>query len=609
LGKTLPLPTRIPILYLILGVLTLVSVVPMYFYASWVVSTSRENLKGNERLLQNTITSSLAEDIAQRHTNLQTVLGNLATAIKVTTGGDLSGAKVESPELRALLETLVSSSRDLAYATLINADGKVVAVGSIAPDAFLQNELFFRAFGAARDGRQYTGQALGVGAGKNAKTVMVVSTPIRTGGRFVGMIGAVVDLQYAIDRLEDVSQRAGMLAYAVDSHGRLVICPRSKVGGPKYVTGEDMNKIEIVKSFVEGGKTLMPITTEFKIAEGGRQTAMLGTYRRVPSLDWAIIAQKEQREAYAGVFEMQFRAELLALLAVLAAVIIGVFAARGITSPLQVLTASSRAIARGDFSQRVKLKSRTEIGELAQTFNRMSEDLEQFVLDLKRAAEENRALFLGSIQMLAGAVDEKDPYTRGHSDRVTRYSVLLAKELGLSEEEIEIVRIAAQLHDVGKIGIEDRILKKPGALTPEEFEIMKTHTVKGANILRPVQQLKAMIPGIELHHESLDGRGYPYALQGTQIPMSARIIMVADTFDAMTTNRPYQSAMDPEYVVRIINSLTKTKFDPRVVGALTAAFQRGEFYPRTTAAPLRDATESIRAAAPAAAAAVETSRV
>src|SRR3954467_11976146 len=274
---------------------------------------------------------------------------------------------------------------------------------------------------------------------------------------------------------------------------------------------------------------------------------------------------------------MQRQAQLFALLAILLSVAFGIFAARQLATPLQTLTESSRAIARGDFSQRVNVKSRTEIGELADTFNSMSSDLERFVLDLKRAAEENRTLFLSSIQMLAGAVDEKDPYTRGHSDRVTRYSVLLATELGLITEEIEKIRIAAQLHDVGKIGIEDRILKKPGALTPDEYEIMKTHTTKGAAILRPVEMLKEMIPGIELHHESLDGRGYPYGLKGDQLPLMPRVIMVADTFDAMTTNRPYQAAMDPEYVVRIINSLATTKFDPRVVKARTGVFERGGF--------------------------------
>jgi HD-GYP domain-containing protein (c-di-GMP phosphodiesterase class II) len=266
----------------------------------------------------------------------------------------------------------------------------------------------------------------------------------------------------------------------------------------------------------------------------------------------------------------------LALLAILLSIGISIFAARRITNPLEVLTASSRAIARGDFSQRVQLASRTEIGELAATFNTMSEELEQFVLDLKRAATENRELFMGSIQMLAGAVDEKDPYTRGHSDRVTRYSLLIAREMGHPEEFLEIVRVSAQLHDVGKIGIEDGILKKPGALTPEEFEIMKTHTTKGANILNPVAQLKDMIPGIELHHESLDGRGYPRGLKDGEIPLLPRIIAVADTFDALTTNRPYQQAHDPEAALRIIHNLSGKRLDPTAVAALTAIYERGE---------------------------------
>ncbi len=206
----------------------------------------------------------------------------------------------------------------------------------------------------------------------------------------------------------------------------------------------------------------------------------------------------------------------------------------------------------------------------------MSDELQQFVQDLQRAAEENRALFIGSIQMLSGAVDEKDPYTRGHSDRVTRYSLLIAREMRLDDEFLEILRISAQLHDVGKIGIEDHILKKPGALTPEEFEIMKTHTTKGANILRPVSQLKEMLPGIELHHESLDGRGYPYGLKGEQIPLLARVIAVADTFDALTTNRPYQRAYEPEEALRIIHNLVGKRLDPDAVAALTAVYERGE---------------------------------
>ncbi|HZD95133.1 MAG TPA: HD domain-containing phosphohydrolase, partial [Candidatus Sulfotelmatobacter sp.] len=281
-------------------------------------------------------------------------------------------------------------------------------------------------------------------------------------------------------------------------------------------------------------------------------------------------------EAYIDITDMQRDAIRAALIAIAFSILVSIWAARRLTTPLHVLTESSRTIAGGDFSHRVRLKSRTEFGELAQTFNSMTDDLEQFVDDLKKAAKENRELFLSSIQMLAGAVDEKDPYTRGHSDRVTRYSVLIATEMGLKEEDIDKIRISAQLHDVGKIGIEDRILKKPGALTPEEFEIMKIHTTKGAAILRPVGMLRDMLPGIELHHESLDGRGYPYGLKSDQIPLMPRIIMVGDTFDAMTTNRPYQAAMDPEYVIRIINSLAATKFDPTVVAAMTKVFETGK---------------------------------
>ncbi len=567
----MPLPSRIPILYVILSVLALISVVPMYFYSAQVESINRERLITNERLLQNTVTRSLADDIAQHQESLHMMLANLSSALQVASGGDVTAEHVEAPELRALLEHFVSSSPDLAYATLLNSESKGISAGRIAPDAFLQRDLV-RAYDAAREGRAYSGQALVIGSGKSARTVMLVSTPVMYAGRFLGMIGAVEDLQFLIWRLQEVN-RHGLTPYVVDSEGRLVAGAT-----PDYATGQDLTNSEIVRNFLEQGSQaqLVAATREFSVTEGKTSTKMLGTYGPVANLDWAVIVQKPRDEAYRGVFEMQRTARMLAMLAILLSIGISIFAARRITNPLEVLTASSRAIARGDFSQRVQLKSRTEIGELAATFNTMSEELEQFVLDLKRAATENRELFMGSIQMLAGAVDEKDPYTRGHSDRVTRYSLMIAREMGHPEEFLEIVRVSAQLHDVGKIGIEDRILKKPGALTPEEFDVMKTHTTKGASILRPVAQLKAMIPGIELHHESLDGRGYPRGLQGEEIPLLPRIIAVADTFDALTTNRPYQQAHDAEAALRIIHNVSGKRLDPTAVAALTAIYERGE---------------------------------
>ncbi len=561
---------RIPILYVILGVLLVISIIPMYFYSEQVEAINRDRLKTNEMLLQNTVTRSLADDLGQHERSLEMMLANLSSAIQIASGGDISDQNIEAPELRALLENFVSSSDEVAYATLLNSDAKGISAGRIAPDAFLQVELE-HAFAAARDGRAYNGQALVVGEGKSSHTVFLVSEPVKYGQRFLGMVASVVDLQFLIRRLQEVSG-GGLTPYVVDAQGRLVAAAT-----PEFATGQDMKNLEIVRNFVDAGnKAQLAATKEFAITSGSERIAMLGTYSPVTALDWAVIVQKPRDEAYRGVYEMQRTARLLALLAVLLSVGVSIFAARRITNPLSVLTQSSRALARGDFSQRVRLWSRTEIGELADTFNTMSDELEHFVKDLKRAADENRALFMGSIQMLAGAVDEKDPYTRGHSDRVTRYSMMIAREMKLDDAFLETLQISAQLHDVGKIGIEDHILKKPGALTEEEFEVMKTHTTKGANILRPVTQLAEMLPGIELHHEALDGRGYPYGLKGDQIPLLARVIAVGDTFDALTTNRPYQQAHTPEQALQIIQNLSGKRLDPEAVKALLAVYARGE---------------------------------
>ena len=570
----LPLPARIPILYLILIVLIAVGVVPLYFYATKMVARNRETLGSNEKLLQNSVTTTLAQSIAQREKDISSTLSSLAFSIKVTSSGNLSGKNVEAADVRALLQNYIEDPDSIVpYARLVNTENQsMMNMGTIEPDTFLERELD-RGLAAAHAQREYSGDPLSIGSGKQARTVMVVGKPVLSDNHeYLGSLELVIDLQYLVKQLQQAKSTQNLDTFVVDRSGRVVASP-----SPRYATGQDMNSNELVKNFVDQkGKVPVAVTMDYSVQEGKNRIPMLGTYFPVTGLGWAVVAQKTQEEAYIDITDMRRDAIRAALIAIAFSIFVGIWAARRLTTPLHVLTESSRTIAGGDFKHRVHLKSRTEFGELAQTFNTMTDDLEQFVDDLKKAAEENRTLFLSSIQMLAGAVDEKDPYTRGHSDRVTRYSVLIATEMGLKEEDIEKIRVSAQLHDVGKIGIEDRILKKPGALTPEEFEIMKTHTTKGAAILRPVEALRDMLPGIELHHESLDGRGYPHGLKGEQIPLMPRIIMVADTFDAMTTNRPYQAAMDPEYVIRIINSLAATKFDPTVVAAMTKVFETGK---------------------------------
>jgi hypothetical protein len=171
------IPSRIPLLYVILGVLLAISVLPMYFYSAQIEEMNRKALKTNERLLQNTVTRSLADDISQHQETLRMMLANLSSSVQVESGNDIGGENISTPELRALLENFVSSSNDIAYATLLNSDAKGVSAGRIDPDAFLQRELE-RAYQAAREGRVYSGQPLMVGGGKSAKTVMLVSSPI-----------------------------------------------------------------------------------------------------------------------------------------------------------------------------------------------------------------------------------------------------------------------------------------------------------------------------------------------------------------------------------------------------------------------------------------------
>jgi HD-GYP domain-containing protein (c-di-GMP phosphodiesterase class II) len=366
------------------------------------------------------------------------------------------------------------------------------------------------------------------------------------------------------------------IVFVVDQAGRIVAHPDTK----NFFPGTDVSATSPIAARIRD----LPHdfreteTMGFNLKQNSRQIPMMGAYSTMPELNWAVVSQRSLEKARedAGVNELNRQALIFVSVVTFVALILGYLFAVAISTPIRALAASTRAISRGEFHQRTPVRGAAEIGELADTFNKMAGDIEKYIDGLKQAAKENHELFLGSIRMLAAAIDEKDPYTRGHSDRVAKYTLIIGRELNLTTEELEKLRISALLHDVGKIGVDDRVLKKPGALTPEEFELMKKHPSKGANIMRPVAQLAEMLPGIELHHEHVDGRGYPYGLAGDQIPLMARIIAVADTLDAMTTNRPYQSAMELDFATTQIRRLGGTKFDPVVVEALETSIENGK---------------------------------
>jgi len=205
-----------------------------------------------------------------------------------------------------------------------------------------------------------------------------------------------------------------------------------------------------------------------------------------------------------------------------------------------------------------------------QTIDKMNKELEdkveQRTKDLRNLYEELQATYLHTIKALAQAIDARDHYTHSHSKNVTKYSVMIAQGMKLSAKEIDEIRQACELHDLGKIGIHDYVLTKPGKLTSEEWEEVRLHSLKGAEILEPLTFLKGAIKLIQQHHERCDGKGYPYGLKGESIHLGARIMALADAFDAMISERPYrEKPLTKQEAIKEIKKNSGTQFDPQVI--------------------------------------------
>ena len=202
--------------------------------------------------------------------------------------------------------------------------------------------------------------------------------------------------------------------------------------------------------------------------------------------------------------------------------------------------------------------------------------------DLRREAERNRNLFIQTTIALGSAIEAKDPYTHGHTERVTKYALAIARQMETSRiyefppKFFENLYISGLLHDIGKIGVPEAILSKQDKLTPEEYTIMKSHTTRGAEILAPLTGFEEVINGVKYHHERYDGLGYPDGLKGEDIPIIAAIISVADTFDAMTTDRPYRKGLSKEMAIAEAQKNINKQFNPKPVQALIELYHKGE---------------------------------
>jgi HD-GYP domain-containing protein (c-di-GMP phosphodiesterase class II) len=561
-----PTTRRPRLLWTLLGAMVIVGLVPLVVSHYFLIRINRDSLETLEKKYLTRSAVGIATDIQNLLTNntqqLTKIAGNVRAMKRVLPSGT---DPFEYAAQSGILADYITPDSDFLGLRILNRDGKGAEAKPAQLDAAVKQEMDL-ALQAALRGQTYTGTFQFVTAAN--QPAVIVAVPVVDNGAVIGTVEAIVSLRRISERIRDEG-KGDVTAFLVDRNGKVLIHSEPAVD----VQHPDFSYLKIVQEF---SKAPVHLTISYDDTRGGEKVTMLGTVAPVGRPDWGVVVQKPEKMAYASVSTMVRATITWISIALLLAILTAIVFASGIAGPVRALAERTREIANGNYHQRVELKTRNEIGELAENFNSMSGAIESAVEQLRKAATENHLLFINSVRMLAAAIDAKDPYTRGHSERVARYSIGIGKNLGLGEQDMRNLRISALLHDVGKIGIDDRILRKPGALSEDEFEVMKGHPAKGAAIMSGVAQLIDIVPGMKYHHEKWSGGGYPDSLTAEEIPMQARIVAIADTFDAMTTNRPYQKAMELNYVVEKIKSFAGTRFDPRVVDAFTNAVKRGD---------------------------------
>ncbi len=417
---------------------------------------------------------------------------------------------------------------------------------------------------------------------KSGEMVFAIASPVHIQGELSAAVIAVVSLNGIGQIISDKPQNElemwelGLpIIFVVDEKGRAIYHPNSA----NVTSRKPLTHLKIVQEWTTTNDQIQSALLPFRTQFSGKDYEMIGAYSTANfnnQLKFGVIVMQDENKSLATVGDMRMQVWLISFGVAFAVLLLGLILARQLTFPLSKLVEAAKTIASGDLSYRIETKRVSEIGTLGEAFNTMSDELEEHIDNLAKAAKENRELFVGTVKALAAAIDGKDRYTRGHSERVSRVSVAIGQRLGMDDEELETLRISALLHDVGKIAIDDSILKKPSSLTDEEFEIMKTHPQAGYKIMKNIPAMKDFLPGMYMHHEMVNGKGYPQGLNDEEIPLQAKIVSVADTFDAMTIDRPYQKGMELNAALDRIKEFIGTRYDIRVVDALIKACADGQ---------------------------------
>lgn len=572
------LPSKVSLVYFVIFILLLVGLVPLVLTGWSLSGRSASELRAVENRYQIQLVQEKARQIEMFGQRYGDLVKGLSNALELS--NDLS--VLSSPRTEEKLgQTLQSDPNLLAiYLKPVGAE----ALSLYRPGSIAKGDLeTFAAEALSASGTEDLFMSPPRRSASSGDSVMAMVSHVDVDNRSIASVVAVVSLAEigksvvgtTVQTEEQLWTEGLPIIFVVNQAGKAIFHP-----DPTLVDSQKaLTDLKIVEEWQQANRQiqsgLVPFTAEF----GGSSYDMIGAYSTVrfgAGSTFGVITMQDERKALASVGEMRSQTWIISLAFAFFALLLGSIAARWIASPLLRLSAAAETIASGDLSTRVDVSMITEVGTLAESFNLMSDRLEEHIAKLARAATENRELFVGTVKALSAAIDGKDKYTRGHSERVARISVGIGKQLGLGEDELETLRISALLHDVGKIAIDDAILKKPAALTDDEFEIMKTHPQKGFKIMSQIPAMKDFLPGMYMHHEMVNGQGYPQGLRDEQIPLQAKIVSVADTFDAMTIDRPYQKGMLLPDALERIKSFVGTRYDTQVVEALVRGCASGE---------------------------------
>jgi len=562
------------ILVLILLLLFVMGVGPL-LWTSWsLVTQTQESLEFNQRSIQLDKAQALSQQVASYVRSLEAQVGAIARTLEIDSGSGSFSARVARIRDQEALRRYMGEGSPFTYLSVVDATGQRGAVSGFDLAEPRIQGMLEEGFIRGRQGTRMTNHP--VISPSLQEPVLVLGEPVNPGkGTADGVVLAVASLLPLWEWAKQMGEGGLWDVYVIDARGQLVAHSDHR----KPLEEPDVSGIEIVRLFRDSGSRAAA-TFPFAIPAPGGAIKMLGTYARVPDdSGWGVIVQVEEGKAYFTAIQMRRNSAILVGIVAVLAIVLGTLFAEEISRPIRQLAQGAKRLAGGDYATRVKVKSENEVGILADAFNHMGDEIEKAFAAIQKHAATNKELFMGSIRMLANAIDEKDPYTRGHSERVAFYSAAMAKHMGMSAEEVERVHLSGIIHDVGKIGIEDKILRKAAALTEEEYEIMKQHPTKGAHILDAVPLLRDMAGAGLMHHENVDGSGYPDGLKGDEIPLLGRIVSVADAFDAMTTDRPYSKAMTFEAAIARLRFLSGKKFDLPCVEAFERAHAAGDLTP------------------------------